>query len=149
MAERVIVVGVDGSPASAAAARWAADEADARGVRLRAVYAYPRPAIFHPVAPELYGEVEAAARRQARNWIVEALGEERARDVEVDVAPGEPGPALIAAAGQAELLVIGAAEHYRHGYRAAPKIARYCLGRSRAPIVLVPTSGRPRVADPV
>ena len=37
-----IVVGIDGSPGSDAALRWALDEARLRGSRLRAVHVYQR-----------------------------------------------------------------------------------------------------------
>src|SRR5674536_94088 len=45
-AERPIVVGIDGSPGSVAALRWAASEARAHGRPLTAVVAYDVPAYY-------------------------------------------------------------------------------------------------------
>src|SRR5674536_323582 len=51
-AERPIVVGIDGSPGSVAALRWAASEARAHGRPLTAVVAYDVPAYYgYPLAP--------------------------------------------------------------------------------------------------
>jgi nucleotide-binding universal stress UspA family protein len=57
-----IVVGVDGSPGSSAAATWALDEAAHREAELEAVYAWAMPTLAYS-APELIvpdpGRVEA------------------------------------------------------------------------------------------
>lgn len=146
MSERVIVVGLDGSPPSAAALRWAVEQAKTRGALVRAIHVYGPPAISHPLAPELRAEVEAAARREASDWVIDALGDRMPHIIRVDAIPGEPGPVLVEAADGADLLVLGVRAYGKHSYLTVPKIARYCLGRSRAPVVVVPAAVSMEVA---
>ena len=138
MNESVIVVGVNGTPSSAAALRWAAAEADARGGRLRAIYVYDAPRLAGPGRPEAYAEIETGARIEARQWVVDALGTVRAATVQVVAMPGDPGPVLVSATERAKLLVLGVRGYGKYSHLTVPKIARFCLGRARAPVVVVP-----------
>lgn len=138
MNEPVIVVGVNGTPSSAAALRWAAAEADARGARLRVIHVYDVPQLAGPGRPEVYAEIETAARVEARQWVIDALGAVRAAAVRVDAVAGDPGPVLVGAANRATLLVLGVRGYGKYSHLTVPKIARFCLGRSRVPVVVVP-----------
>jgi nucleotide-binding universal stress UspA family protein len=104
-----IVVGVDGSEASMATARWAAREASRRAAPLRVVLAYEWAwpgAQFKPTPP-----VEKAAREHAEATVVAAATHARAAAPDVAVTSqairGRPAQTLIDAARDAALLVVG------------------------------------------
>ncbi|NBE93290.1 universal stress protein [Nonomuraea sp. KC401] len=105
----MIIVGVDGSRAGLEAAGWAAREAALRRARLTVAHAVPR-----WVCDELsarYAEVARWMRDEANSVLTaardRALRERPAIVVETTLLPGDPRTALIKAAEQAELLIVG------------------------------------------
>lgn len=103
----VIVVGVDGSPDSIRALRWAAEQARSSGARLRAVTGYRVPAtiFFTPI----YREEDYAdeALELLEQSVREALGPEPDLEIEEELLQEPPSHALLEASGDAELLVVG------------------------------------------
>src|SRR5450759_3113042 len=115
-AERPIVVGIDGSPGSVAALRWAASEARAHGRPLTAVVAYDVPAYYgYPLAP--VPELDDAQRVGGEACLDKALadvyGDKRPPEVRREVQQGNPARVLIDIAEDASLLVVGARGHGR------------------------------------
>lgn len=106
-----VVVGIDGSRSSAAALRWAADEARARGCPLLAVHAIAARSVHGVRGYDaiLQGQIGRAAEAVLTRVLAEqsdaVAGLEVARRVLVDPSPGR---ALLDAAAQGGLLVIGA-----------------------------------------
>ncbi|ATZ23297.1 Universal stress protein [Streptomyces lavendulae subsp. lavendulae] len=104
--EHHVTVGVDGSPESRAAARWAAREAVLRQVPLRLVHAVDWP--LDPVFPGL-------GRQDVDRWADQALSEAarelhgRHRNLEITTRclTARPAAALAAEAADAGLLVLG------------------------------------------
>ena len=111
-----IVVGVDGSAHAAAALRWAAEEAGLRSVRLEVVHAWT----FVPVATpadsglvpmawtdnvELLDVTRRAAEDAAAAQVAEVLGPDQ--EATITVVENGPAEALLAAAADADLLVVG------------------------------------------
>ena len=113
-----IVVGVDGSPTSRAALRWAAREAELRRCALDVVYGWqvkgePRPpGDWGGVAPpvEAYQE-QAQARTQA--IVDEELPDGAKCELTVHAVHKPAGRALLSFCGTAELLVVGAKQRGR------------------------------------
>lgn len=112
----VVAVGVDGSPGSFAALDFALQEAARRGARLRVVVAVESPEhwttayghVLLPPSPDPLGEAVGAGWGWVRDAAARLRGEAHARvDVEVRAAPGPPAHALLAAARDAALLVVG------------------------------------------
>jgi len=104
-----IVVGVDGSDASVNALRWALDEARLRSARVRAVLAwsYPQVSTYHEAKHVLevpFAE-EAAAVLEQIVGVTAAAAE--GVEIEKKVVEGEAAPALIEAARNASMLVVG------------------------------------------
>ena len=113
-----IVVGVDGSPTSRTALRWAAREAELRHCPLDVVYGWqvkgePRPpGEWGGVAPpvEAYQE-QAQARLEA--IVGEVLPDGVGCELAVHAMHKPAGRALLSFCGEADLLVVGAKEHGR------------------------------------
>jgi nucleotide-binding universal stress UspA family protein len=132
----VVTVGLDGSPASLAAARWAADEAEKRKLTLRLLHAWP---LLAPEPARLPSEVDqnywakrlvhtAQAELQTRHPGLTVVGSLVAEDAQ---------EALLQAAEDAEMLVLGsrgmeAVESYFMGDVSLPVVAR-----AERPVVLV------------
>lgn len=107
LAERPIVVGVDGSEPSLAATRWAATEADLRDLPLRLVHAY-QPHAYQPY--QAWPQIRA---RQAdpHAILTKATNAARAERASVPIAgqahPSPPAQTLIGLSGQASMVVVG------------------------------------------
>jgi nucleotide-binding universal stress UspA family protein len=105
-----IVVGVDGSPNSVAALRWAHAEARRRGDHLVALFAWAFVQPGHAGADHTFDPSYDASRATTvfAAAVEDALGPDAAGIVEHRI-PHEPAPgALLEAAADAELLVVGA-----------------------------------------
>ena len=111
-----IVVGIDGSSESAAALRWAAEEASLRGALVEAVHAWtfvpmttPADSGLVPVgwaeSTEMLDATREAAERLAAEQVRDVLGEKS--DVTVSLVQADAAEALVEAAAGAELLVVG------------------------------------------
>ncbi len=145
----VIVAGVSGSPASARALRWAADEARRRQGQLKVVFAWRiEPRAFY--APSLAPQDLAARQRRARDettaMIRAVLGPGLSADVTTEVTEGNPERALVDASAGADLLVLGAASGQLPGRSLGP-VVRTCLLRAHCPVVVVGPEGRGAPSD--
>jgi nucleotide-binding universal stress UspA family protein len=152
-----IVVGVDGSPASDAALRWALDEARLRKMPVHAVHAFEvslPPIGAVPVgapATALAGLASEQKERQrnmagdaARAVVQSALEREQAAasgvDVRVTAVEGEPGRVLVELTKQADLLVLGS-----HGHGAVHdfllgSVSHACSRHASCPVVVMPAT---------
>jgi nucleotide-binding universal stress UspA family protein len=146
-----IVVGVDGSDASSAALRWAADEARLRSASLVAVYAWsfvpPQPigdpGILAVPAGGLPGQLDAeseAAQIALDDAVAGVLGADPTVDVERKLVEGDAGEALVAESKEAELVVVGS--HGRSGFKAAllGSVSRHVVDHAACPVVVVKAS---------
>ena len=151
-----IVVGLDGSEASMAALRWAAEEADAHGVPLIAVhvidprahrfasYAGHAPHAMRDPVHDSVRDADVALMDDAAmvDQMIAESGVERVRRV---LEVGVPSQVLVRQAIGARMLVLGQADHHRVRTGAGPYqapvlgvIARACVARATCPVVAVP-----------
>ena len=109
-----IVVGIDGSDASKQALRWAIEEARAHGASVVAVHAWEVPPPMPDVAampmidPVAYfPDFQNAAEKLVAGVVEEVVGDETSVNVEAVAVEARPTSAVIDAAGDADLVVVG------------------------------------------
>ncbi|MDQ2838087.1 MAG: universal stress protein [Actinomycetota bacterium] len=135
MSASVIVVGVDGSPSSRDALRWAARQARLTGGSLRAVSSWRWPNYLTRIPP---GADPAGDTAQTLDEVVaEALGEFDGLEITKHVVEGPPGPALLTQAEGAELLVVGARGRAAFPGMLLGSVAEYCVRNGNCPVVVV------------
>ena len=135
-----IVVGVDGSPGSDAALRWAAEHAPAFEARLVAVHCWSPP--LHGTEAEPPAEVAALERDFGA--VLDAAVERVttiAPDVPVEkvLSRGDPADVLTELAAGAALLVLGSRGTSGHTGVVLGSVSRRTTDRATCPIVIVPT----------
>lgn len=137
-----IVVGVDGSPTSRAALRWAAREAELRHCALDVVYGWqvkaePRPpGGWGGVAPPIEAyQRQAQARVQA--VVDDVLPNGAGCEMHVHAMHKPAGRALISFCSTADLLVVGAKEHGRLAGWLVGSASDEALKNARCTVVVV------------
>ena len=146
------MVGVDGSAASRAALRWAAEEARLRGAALVALHAWayvPPPPIGEPgmiplPAGDLAGQLEAeraAAEAELDAALADAFPEGEPEGLERRLVEGDPAEVLEAEAARADLLVVGS--RGRSGFASVllGSVTRHVVDHAPCPVVVVKASG--------
>ena len=139
METREIVVGTDGSGWSATAVRWAALEARRRNAPLRIVHAFD----WHR-QPARYGgagETRAVAESEAESIVNIAVvqAKEAAPDLTIrpDVTVGAPATALLDAAENAALLVVGNRGRGGFGSLMLGSVGQRVVTHATCPVVVV------------
>lgn len=135
-----IVVGLDDSPQSVAALRWAADYATRTGVQLRLVH------VWALNAPAIYGTTVALretivqdARASLTKLVRDTLGSAVLRGGwRLEVVEGQTGPTLVKLAEDAELLVLGTGEHTGVSRLMDGSVSHHCISHARVPVLVMP-----------
>jgi nucleotide-binding universal stress UspA family protein len=142
-----IIVGYDGSQASAAAAKWGATEAERRHSRLTIVGCYLMPPLvdFGLTGPAVIAEDSEAVRTAIRASIDRIVTELRAAHPELSITGmainGSPRNELLRHAQLAELLVVGATGAGQAASWLLGSVANVLARTSPCPIALVPVVG--------
>jgi nucleotide-binding universal stress UspA family protein len=136
---RRIVVGVDDSEGSAAALRWARHEADLDGAALTAVMAWSWLDQHHLLDPSKWDPEYGAAEAHAAlgRYVEMVLGADALERVETKAVANLPATALLEAAQDADLLVVGA--RGLGGFRGLMlgSVSQQCLHRASVPVAIV------------
>lgn len=140
-----IVVGVDGSIGASAALEWAIGEARLRRTTVHVVSAYHEPWSLSGGAVASPGAVIELREGLAAN--AEQILEEARRSapddvpVSVEATYSPAGQALVAAAADADLLVVGS--RGRGGFRSLVlgSVSQYCAAHGGGTVVVVPSTG--------
>jgi menaquinone-dependent protoporphyrinogen oxidase len=136
-----VLVGVDGSAASLAALRWAADEARLRrspmnivGVWDPATHAASYAGVGGPGA---HVERQTATRDAFSAAVQAVFGPQLPGGVTAELAEGAPESILLARSAAADLLVLGATSRpWPDGWFAGPVI-RACLAHANCPVAVI------------
>ncbi|WP_326763895.1 universal stress protein [Streptomyces sp. NBC_01591] len=134
--ESVVTVGLDGSPESLAAARWAADEAERRKLTLRLLHAWP---LLLPEPAHVPAEMDQNywARRIVHKARAELQRRHPGLSVVGSLVADDAEHALLKAASESAMIVLGSrglvpVESYFLGDISMPVVAR-----ADGPVVLV------------
>ncbi|MFJ3233637.1 universal stress protein [Streptomyces sp. NPDC086787] len=135
---RTITVGLDGSPESRAAAEWAAREAKLRALPVKLVQVWEPVTGLVAQAPLLGAETQQYWAEQVPRETAEGL---RLRHPGVEVITehptGAPADALVRAARDAELLVLGSRGLGSIGGFMVGSVALSVVAHAKRPVVLV------------
>jgi nucleotide-binding universal stress UspA family protein len=139
-----VVVGVDGSPASIAALRWASQAAIEREVPLCVVGVDPD--VHHAAGPYLWQSSRPEDRLAAlcdtlEGAVSAALGPEPGVEVSQQVERGRPGEVLARVADKADLLVIGSRK--MDADEPLRPVLRACIQLATCPVVVVSETAEP------
>ncbi|MDE3204368.1 MAG: universal stress protein [Acidobacteriota bacterium] len=133
-----IVVGIDSSPSSEVALRWAIDEAARTGRRLHIVnvWHWADGAVGSPMALVGHEDPHTAGRHLLTRAVKQAEGS----NVVVTSALAEGGTAsqLTDAAAGAAMLVVGRHGHGKIRHSIMGSVSKACIQHARSPVLVVP-----------
>jgi nucleotide-binding universal stress UspA family protein len=142
-----IVVGVDGSPESEAALRWAADEAVMRHVSITLMHVIAPVVVTWPVRylQSSYNEwQEDNARRvieQAQKTLLTAIGDATPPAVRTEVIHGGVALELISASHNAQMVVVGSRGLGTIGGALLGSVSRGLVNHARCPVAVTHAEG--------
>jgi nucleotide-binding universal stress UspA family protein len=140
----IVLVGVDGSPESGAALKYAVAEADRRGARLRVVSTYFPEYSVHGRSQSLTASeaaIEVDVEKETRHMVEDALaGDAPQPPVDIVVAAGPAAGVLIDMSAEVDALVLG--HRGRGGFASMllGSVGMQCVLHARCPVIVV----RPR-----
>lgn len=151
---KTIVVGLDGSDGAADALRWAVAEGAIRGWAVEAVLAWGFLDQHHASGGERFDPDYSSkdANDALARYVEVAVGEQAAASVEQRIVADLPARALLGAAENAALLVVGA--RGLGGFRGLllGSVSQKCLHEATCPVAVIrpselgaPPAGTPRV----
>lgn len=153
-----IVVGVDGSPASREALRWAAAEAELRDARVVAVHAWAfippaplaEPGMIPVAAVDIPGAVDAereAAQAELDGALAEAFSDGVPERVEGRLVEGDAAEVLELEAHGADLVVVGSRGRGGIASVLLGSVSRHVVDHAVCPAVVVKAPRPPRDED--
>lgn len=137
-----VVVGVDDSPGSDAAIRWAIADATARTAPLRLIHAYrwnpahvPTPLYRH--LPDADLQMPRHIAEQAVDRLLARATELGAADVTGDAIDSDPVDALVGEAGYASELVLGSRQLHAFKSTVLGSVSAAVAARASCPVIVV------------
>lgn len=138
-----IVVGVDGSPSSREALRWAVRQAALTSSVVDAIIAWHDPSSYGGygwlIADTSY---EKFAAKTLSETVDSAVAESTGVTVRQHVRAGNPAHVLLDAADGADLLVVGSHGHKGFAGMLLGSVSQHCVHHAPCPVVII--RGRPR-----
>ncbi|GAA0909669.1 universal stress protein [Streptomyces thermoalcalitolerans] len=141
---RRVVVGVDGSPSSYAALRWAVDYARLVDGQVEAIHAWDTPSSAGWTGPAIDPDFDLQqARERFTEELRDVFGDDRPAFLETYLVEGDPSEVLIRASEGAALLVVGS--RGRGGFARAMlgSVSQRCAQHAACPVVVVRQDHRP------
>ena len=132
-----ILVGIDGSPASINALRWAAAYASLAGGTVEVVVVwdwYRSPGWYTPILAGL--NPEGDAQHVLENALVELKPDWPHLSVTSRVVEGRPSPILAEASRDASMLVVGSRGHGEFTGMLLGSVGEYCATHAHCPVLI-------------
>jgi nucleotide-binding universal stress UspA family protein len=139
-----ILVGIDGSHHSERALEWAMKEAALRHQPLKVLAVHPVTtgwtghAVPYPEDADLVEPTRAAAQ-EVTDKVLAGLGEARPESVTVEAVSGIPAEAILDAAADADMIVLGSRGTGGFARLALGSVSAQVAHHARCPVVIVPT----------
>ncbi len=152
--DRVITVGIDGSPASGDALDWAAREAARRGARLRVIHAYSVPVygggfgLGLAMPPVEFETLRVTHQDIAEEQLAAIRNAYPTVETELRVECSGPVTTITRAADDAELVVVGSTGAGSIANLFIGSVAHGVAHRAPCPAVLVPAALTPEGVAP-
>ncbi len=136
--QSLIVVGVDGSPASRAALEWAVAQAELTGSPVDAVSVWQWPANYGaPLVPLSDYDPGADAARTLSAVVAPFAQAHPAVEIRERVVHGYAAQALVEAAKNASLLVVGSRGHSELVGVLLGSVSEHCVSHAQCAVVVV------------
>jgi nucleotide-binding universal stress UspA family protein len=137
-----IVVGVDGSPSSRAALRWAVRQAVLTDGVVDAVMAWQVPVApygyaWAPIPMNEADDLEEDTRKVLDAAISDEVDPADRHRVTARVTNGHPAEVLLKAAADADLLVVGSRGHGTFAEALLGSVGQYCVHHAHCPVLIV------------
>lgn len=132
----LIVVGVDGSEQSLTALQWAITEARLRHGQVRVVTAWYYPPMASTVGYGIIDDSFKQAAEQVQTDALKAIADEGV-DVTGQVVENSPASALLDAATDADLLIVGSRGHGGFTGLLLGSVSAQVIHHARCPVLIV------------
>lgn len=137
-----IVVGVDGSPSSQLALRWAARLAEPLSCTIEAIAVWQYPVLTpweYGILPPIteVGEPEKYAQEMLDNTLGEVFPEGRPEGLVARTAQGQPASVLIEAADGAAMLIVGPRGHGGFAGLLLGSVSSAVSAHAKCPVLVV------------
>ncbi|MDA8288634.1 MAG: universal stress protein [Actinomycetota bacterium] len=132
-----IVVGVDGSSSSIAAAEWASRQAELTQSTLHAITTWHSPTSFGYPVPILEGFDPAAEATKVLNEAIAPLRNEHPNvEIHTSVTEGYTAQILVEASAGADLLVVGSRGHGEFAGMLLGSVSEHCVTHAHCPVLV-------------
>ncbi len=140
--DKIIVVGVDGSPSSQDALRWAVQQAELTGDTVKAVMAWQYPVYaggvgWGPVVLDEGVDIKHAAEQTLAGAVEQVSHSGSAVRIEQQVVEGYAPRVLVDTSAEADLLVVGSRGHGTFSDAMLGSVSQHCAHHSKCPVVIV------------
>ncbi|TVS87014.1 universal stress protein [Mycobacterium helveticum] len=132
-----MVVGVDGSPGSEGALRWAAKQAQLTGAELHAITSWQTPSAYGYYVDYSDADAAAEAQKTLEQVISKSLGTPPSVPVVTSVVKGQPAEVLVEASRSAELLVVGSRGRGTFTAMLLGSVSQHCVQHAACTVVVV------------
>jgi nucleotide-binding universal stress UspA family protein len=132
-----IVVGVDGSPSSKQALRWAARIAAATGASIQAVIAWEFPQTYGWAVAVDGWRPDIDAAKVLQDTLDEVFGPERPPGLDTVVGEGHARDVLLTASEGAQMLVVGSRGHGGFAGLLIGSVSAACAEHAKCPVLVV------------